>query len=277
MSREPTKSPSDPASTSARPGSSELPDKVSASDEIAAFVAKAKAMSPHASGARGRLVFALDATMSRQPTWDMACSLQADMFREAASIGSLDIQLVYYRGLNECRASGWVSDSAQAGGADEPDRLPRRQYPDRQGAVGHQARGGRLGGACAGVRRRRHGGAGRRAVCQGRRTGPAEGAGVHVPGGPGRRRRTGVPRDCAADRRCLVPVRSRRGGAIARIAARRRRLCGRRAGGVAAACPDRPVARRGCSARCAEFGVGMAPQAAVHSRLDRTIWMPCLL
>ena len=54
-------------------------------------------MSPHAAGARGRLVFALDATMSRQPTWDMACSLQADMFREAAVSGSLDIRLVYYR------------------------------------------------------------------------------------------------------------------------------------------------------------------------------------
>jgi hypothetical protein len=50
--------------------------------------------------------------MSRQPTWDMACALQADMFREAAAIGSLDIRLVYYRGLNECRASSWVSDSA---------------------------------------------------------------------------------------------------------------------------------------------------------------------
>jgi hypothetical protein len=85
----------------------------SASAEIAAFVAKARAMSPHAAGARGRLVFALDATMSRQPTWDMACALQADMFREAQALGSLDIRLVYYRGLNECRASGWISDSAQ--------------------------------------------------------------------------------------------------------------------------------------------------------------------
>src|SRR3954463_4271726 len=84
----------------------------SAPDDIAAFVAKARAMSPHASGARGRLVFALDATMSRQPTWDMACALQADMFREAAAIGSLDIRLVYYRGFNECRASSWVSDTA---------------------------------------------------------------------------------------------------------------------------------------------------------------------
>jgi hypothetical protein len=85
----------------------------SASEDIAAFVAKARAMSPHAAGARGRLVFALDATMSRQPTWDMACALQADMFREAQALGSLDIRLVYYRGLSECRASGWISDSAQ--------------------------------------------------------------------------------------------------------------------------------------------------------------------
>src|ERR1700751_4301609 len=54
-----------------------------------------------------------DPPMGRQPTWDMACTLQADMFREAASLGSLDIRLVYYRGLSECRASAWISDSAQ--------------------------------------------------------------------------------------------------------------------------------------------------------------------
>src|ERR1700722_17330807 len=81
----------------------------SASEDIAAFVARARAISPHAAGARGRLLFALDATRSRQPTWAMACALQADMFREAAALGSLDIRLVYYRGFNECRASGWIS------------------------------------------------------------------------------------------------------------------------------------------------------------------------
>lgn len=85
----------------------------STADDIAAFVAKARALSPHAAGAKGRLIFALDATMSRQPTWDMACALQADMFREAAALGSLDIRLVYYRGHNECRATGWISDSAK--------------------------------------------------------------------------------------------------------------------------------------------------------------------
>jgi hypothetical protein len=91
-----------------------LPEAVpSASEDIAAFVARARALSPHASDARGRLVFALDATMSRQPTWDMACALQADMFREAAASGSLSIRLVYYRGLSECRASGWITDTAR--------------------------------------------------------------------------------------------------------------------------------------------------------------------
>jgi hypothetical protein len=85
----------------------------SSAEDIAAFVAKARAMSPHQASGRGRLIFALDATMSRQPAWDMACALQADMFREAAALGSLDIRLVYYRGFNECRATGWISDSAQ--------------------------------------------------------------------------------------------------------------------------------------------------------------------
>jgi hypothetical protein len=118
MSGEPTK-PKSPVETSARRNAAagkagSLPQEMpSAAEDIAAFVAKARAMSPHAAGAKGRLVFALDATMSRQPTWDMACTLQADMFREAAALGSLDIRLVYYRGLSECRATGWISDSAE--------------------------------------------------------------------------------------------------------------------------------------------------------------------
>ncbi len=94
-------------------GSAPVPEASSAPADISAFVAKARALAPNAGGRNGRLVFALDATMSRQPTWDMACQLQADMFREAGSIGGLDIRLVYFRGLNECRASPWISDTAQ--------------------------------------------------------------------------------------------------------------------------------------------------------------------
>jgi hypothetical protein len=60
---------------------------------------------------RGRLIFAIDATASRQPTWDMAAQLQAEMFNAVAAIGSLDVQLVYFRGWNECVASRWLSDA----------------------------------------------------------------------------------------------------------------------------------------------------------------------
>jgi len=83
--------------------------------EIDAFLSHVNTLGPAATAdGRGRLIFALDATMSRQPTWDQACVLQADMFREAASGGGLDIQLVYYRGLAECRASSWIA---------QPDRF----------------------------------------------------------------------------------------------------------------------------------------------------------
>jgi hypothetical protein len=88
------------------------PAPASSRPEIDAFLERVRSLGPAtASEKRGRLVFALDATMSRQPTWDTACALQADMFRAAASAGGLDIQLVYFRGLNECRASGWVAGS----------------------------------------------------------------------------------------------------------------------------------------------------------------------
>ena len=81
----------------------------SGNEDIAAFVEAAKkAPAPAASG-RGRLIFALDATMSRQPTWDLAQALQAKMFQAAAGLGGLDVQLVYFRGMNECRASNFVS------------------------------------------------------------------------------------------------------------------------------------------------------------------------
>ena len=62
-------------------------------------------------GERGRLMFALDATASRQPTWDQACRLQAEMFQETASLGGLEIQLSYYRGFREFTAGDWTSDS----------------------------------------------------------------------------------------------------------------------------------------------------------------------
>jgi hypothetical protein len=101
-----------PASTEGR----KSPTSASPRAEIDAFLGKVRSLGSTAqSGQRGRLIFALDATMSRQPLWDTACRLQGDMFNETAAIGGLDVQLVYYRGLAECRASQWVSDARRLG------------------------------------------------------------------------------------------------------------------------------------------------------------------
>jgi hypothetical protein len=79
--------------------------------EIDRFLQTARTLAASAPAAgAGRLIFALDATMSRQPTWDMACALQGRMFDACAGLGGLGVQLVYFRGFNECRASGWVGD-----------------------------------------------------------------------------------------------------------------------------------------------------------------------
>ncbi|HJZ29592.1 MAG TPA: VWA domain-containing protein [Hyphomicrobiaceae bacterium] len=77
--------------------------------DVGAFLARLK-QSPGTGKSGGRLIFAMDATMSRQPTWDMALALQADMFGAVAAIGGLEVQLVYFRGAGECRASKWVGN-----------------------------------------------------------------------------------------------------------------------------------------------------------------------
>ncbi len=79
--------------------------------DVERFLARVKATPVPVATGNGRLVFAMDATMSRQPSWDAALQTQAEMFREAGRIGGLDVQLIYFRGFGECRASKWVSDA----------------------------------------------------------------------------------------------------------------------------------------------------------------------
>lgn len=115
ITRKPTRSPVDTGAQQAPAASSAagVPATEASSDaEVAEFIAKMKSLAPTATGDRGRLLFAMDATMSRAPTWDMALKLQGDMFRAVKEVGGLDVQLVYFRGMGECRASKWVSDPA---------------------------------------------------------------------------------------------------------------------------------------------------------------------
>jgi len=89
-------------------GDGKVPSAKSSSGEVEAFLRKVRATPPRPNdGRRGRLLFAIDATASREPTWDMACQLQAQMFAETAALGGLEVQLCFYRGFGELRKSPW--------------------------------------------------------------------------------------------------------------------------------------------------------------------------
>ena len=93
--------------------SGKLPSK-SNQAEVDAFLAKvARTPMVKASDTRGRLIFAMDATASREPTWDRACHIQSEMFLETDALGGLDVQLCYYRGFREFDASDWFGSSAE--------------------------------------------------------------------------------------------------------------------------------------------------------------------
>jgi hypothetical protein len=86
----------------------DLPTERSSSRDVDAFLAKA-ARIPALSQVKGRLIFAIDATMSRQPMWDRAAEIQTEMFRVTDAVGGLAVQLVFFRGIGEFEASEWTT------------------------------------------------------------------------------------------------------------------------------------------------------------------------
>ena len=64
-------------------------------------------------GGNGRLMFAMDATASRQPSWDSAAQIQGEMFSAADDLGGLSVQLCFFRGFGEFRVSQWTDKPAE--------------------------------------------------------------------------------------------------------------------------------------------------------------------
>ncbi len=90
-----------------------VPVRKSSNTEVEDFLRKVAAVPVRqAAGERGRLIFALDATASRQPTWDQASHIQGEMFSATADLGGLEIQLAFYRGFGEFKVSPWLTDQA---------------------------------------------------------------------------------------------------------------------------------------------------------------------
>jgi hypothetical protein len=85
------------------------------STDVAAFLdqlSRLPAVRP--AGGRGRLLFGLDATASRQPTWDRACHLTAEMFAATRDLGGLSLSVAYWRGYQEFAATPWLTDPDEA-------------------------------------------------------------------------------------------------------------------------------------------------------------------
>lgn len=87
-----------------------VPIKTS-SAEIDQFLTTVSQIPAVSTNSKGRLLFAMDATASRQPTWDRACQLQGDMFTQTRGLGGLDVQLCFYRGYEEFRVSPWHNNA----------------------------------------------------------------------------------------------------------------------------------------------------------------------
>ena len=87
---------------------SKLPEKRSSARDIQAFIGKVK-NTPLVTGVgKGRLIFAMDATASREHCWDMASQNHAAMFVEAYKVSTLNVQLCYYRGMGDFTALPWT-------------------------------------------------------------------------------------------------------------------------------------------------------------------------
>ena len=92
-------------------GEAKVPSKKTPQANVDAFLEKIRLTPVNKKpGQRGRLLFAMDATASREPTWDMAARIQGEMFQETAALGGLEIQLAFYRGFGEFKVSRWTTD-----------------------------------------------------------------------------------------------------------------------------------------------------------------------
>ena len=89
-----------------------LPSRTATPSEISAFLRKRDVIST-VRRRQPRLPFGMDATASRQPTWDRACHLQREMFVAANASSSLTVQLCFFRGFHDFYAGPWTSDSKQ--------------------------------------------------------------------------------------------------------------------------------------------------------------------
>ena len=90
-----------------------MPVQRGSAGAVETFLDKARTIAAAAASGRGRLLFCMDATASREPTWDRAARIQGEMFVAAETLGGLDVRLAFYRGFDDFKASKWTSDGRE--------------------------------------------------------------------------------------------------------------------------------------------------------------------
>lgn len=92
---------------------SKLPSRTSGTTQVDAFLDNLARTDPQGGrdGVEGRLVFAMDATASREASWDQASRIQGEMFEATRNLGALGVQLAFFRGFGEFKVSRWLSDA----------------------------------------------------------------------------------------------------------------------------------------------------------------------
>ena len=110
---------------------------------VTAFVSKARALK-RVADAQNRLIFALDATASREPTWYAARAMHQALFDVATEDATFALQLCYFRGLMEFEATPWMTkpgpllDALNAvycqGGATQIERVLRHALGEFEGS-----------------------------------------------------------------------------------------------------------------------------------------------
>jgi hypothetical protein len=86
-----------------------MPVRPGGASAVESFLDKARAV-PAVAGSRARLLFCMDATASREPTWDRAARIQGEMFVAAETLGGLDVRLAFYRGFDDFKVSKWTAN-----------------------------------------------------------------------------------------------------------------------------------------------------------------------
>ena len=95
-------------------GDRKMPAVGGTTSAVDAFVREVGRLPASRTGSgRGRLLFAMDATASREPTWDHACGIQGEMFVATDALGGLEVRLAFYRGFDEFKVSRWTSEGRE--------------------------------------------------------------------------------------------------------------------------------------------------------------------